>query len=225
MLLALIASTGVGLHSGETENLTSREVIELMDALGSRVRERTGRSVAIDSGDWDQCRGRGPCLDAVRARTGAADVVIVRAIAGPLSVLVSAERFYPDVDATRTASASLARRDPAARGAPLDAMVASLFPEVLSVEIAKAPIVVPPAPEPSVAPWIVLGASAAVAVVGAGFGISNQLASSRLEGEIVDPSERDDLESRVRAHGIAANVLLGAAAAGGIAALVVWLVD
>jgi hypothetical protein len=233
LLLSLMATTGVGIHIGETDHVSYQDVLGLVEVMAKQIESRTSRTVRIDSADWEQCRGRGPCLDAVRARTRAKDVVIVRVIAGPLTMHVASERFYGDVAATRTSSASLPKSDKESWGSRLDGMVARLFPEKIPKLTPPPPpppppiaeVVTPPIEEPSIAPWIVLGASGAVAAVGVGFGVSSRLAKGRLEGQVTTIEERSDLEGRTREHGIAANVLFGAAAAGAITAILLYALD
>ena len=232
LVLALIATTGVGIHIGESNHVSYQEVLALAEVMASFVEQRTDREVVIDSADWEQCRGRGPCLDAVRARTNASDVVVVRVIAGPLTLHVASERFYFDVEATRTSSASLPKDDREIWNDKLEGMVARLFPEPPRIAPPPPPppplaieITPPPPEEHSVAPWIVLGAAGAVAAVGVGFGVSNRLARNQLEGELTTIDQRADLESRIRTHGITANVLFGAAAAGAITALLLYAFD
>ena len=228
LLLVLVASTGVGLHIGETEHVSYQEVLGLVEMMSSEVKQRTQRPVVIDSADWEQCRGRGPCLDAVRARTQTTDVVVVRVFAGPLTLHVAAERFYPDVEATRTSSASLPKANQQTWRRELGSMVVRLFPDIREPRVEPPPLaqaIAPPLEEPSIAPWIVLGASGAAAAVGIGFGVSGRVAKSRLEGQVTTFEERAELETRVRSHGITATVLFGAAAAGAITALLLYAFD
>src|SRR5687768_3324086 len=156
LLLVLMTSTGVGLHIGETEHVSYQEVLQLVEMMSSVVKQRTQRPVVIDSADWEQCRGRGPCLDAVRARTQTSDVVVVRVFAGPLTLHVAAERFYPDVEATRTSSASLPKTDREPWSRQIASMVVRLFPDVRTLRVEPPPLaetVPPPLEEPpSIAP-------------------------------------------------------------------------
>ncbi len=225
-----MASPGVGIHIGETEHVSYQEVLGLVEQMATLVKQKTGRPVVIDSADWEQCRGRGPCVDAVRARTETTDVVIVRVLAGPLTLAIASERFYADVEATRTSSTSVPKHDQLAWRQKLGGMVARLFPElpVLEPPPPSGPLVVDLTPRPAehgVAPWVVLGASGAVAGVGLGFGISNRIARARLEGEVTTMEERADLEARIRTHGIAAIALLGTATVGAVTAILLYAFD
>jgi hypothetical protein len=230
LLLSLAATTGI--HIGETDHVPYQDALSLVETMAGLIEERTERPVVVDASEWEQCRGRGPCLDAVRARTRAEDVVIVRVIAGPLTLHVASERFYFDVAATRTSSASLPKNERESWRPRLEKMVVRLFPEL--PEVAPPPpspppplvqVATEPPPEPSIAPWVVLGVSGAVAAVGTGFGVSNYVAKNQLEGQVVLIDERADLEGRVRSHGITATVLFSAAAAGAITAVLLYVFD
>jgi hypothetical protein len=227
VLLALIATTGVGIHIGETERVPYQDVLGLVETMSGSIRERTVRPVVIDSADWEQCRGRGPCLDAVRARTQTTDVVVVRVFGGPLTLHVATERFYPDVEATRTSSVSLPKNDTASWKRKLDGMVRHLFPDAVQLPPppATSETVAQPPSEASIAPWIVLGASGAAAAVGIGFAISNSVARNQLEGNLTLDEEHEALSDRARTHGIAAAALLGTAAAGALTALLIYALD
>lgn len=227
VLLALIATTGVGIHIGEMERVPYQDVLGLCETMSGLIRDRTVRPVVIYSADWEQCRGRGPCLDAVRARTQTTDVVVVRVFGGPLTLHVATERFYPDVEATRTSSVSLPKNDSKSWQHKLEAMVRNLFPDAVQLPPppATSETVGPPPSAPSIAPWIVLGASGAAAAVGIGFAVSNSVARNQLEGNLTLDEEQADLSERARTHGIAAAALLGTAAAGAITALLLYAFD
>ena len=87
------------------------------------------------------------------------------------------------------------------------------------------PSIVAPAPGPAEAniwPWVVLGGSAVAAGVGAIFGLTASSARSDAEAVSHDPAEIDDLNNKVFANGLTANVLFGVAVAGA-ATGVTWL--
>jgi hypothetical protein len=153
------------------------------------------------------------------------DVVLVRLIGVPTRIRLIAERrgareAHSEVDLSRAKgswSTSLA------------GVAKELFPEEpLPPPVAPPPPLVPPPlppEEPSLAPWIVVGAGAVALAVGAGFGFSSRGARSSAANEPHTPEELADLEDRAIGHGIAANVLFGVGAAGVAGGLIWWLLD
>lgn len=112
---------------------------------------------------------------------------------------------------------------------PLESLVGRLFPERsasapppgLAAQPPPPPPIVParPAPEESgglVWPWAVLGVSAAVAILGVGFGVSSRTARSDLESNLHSIPEAQALSDRVSVHGTAANALFVVAVFGTI---------
>lgn len=71
-------------------------------------------------------------------------------------------------------------------------------------------------------PWVVIGSGIVAGATGIAFGISSRAARGSAEREPHTEDERAQLEDRVYAHGLAANILFGTAAVG-VAIGAAWL--
>lgn len=225
--LLLLLPSAIGLHVGTYDRISIREVLEVSEQVQAALEARTGQDVRIDAVDWAQCDAFDACADGARARMQVDEVVLLRVFGGPLQIFVEARR---EVDGEER-KASGAHPKSALTPAAFAPLVAALFPPgparappraALGV-VATASVAAPAADY--TAPLVVGGVSVALAAVGVGLGLSSRGASQTAMQSFLPPSEHEATVGRADEHALAANVLFGAAAAGAVTALVLWLVD
>jgi hypothetical protein len=226
----LLVGAGIGLHLEERENVTRETALHALEALGRAIETRTSTQPVLDDLDWSACTREDRCVTEIRARTRTSDLVLVRAFAGPQGLHLVIERLPASAPAeTAQTRITLPKNEEATWDASLAPAVAALFPEVKTrADIAVAPPTAAPRREEeaiSVAPWIVFGASALALGTGVAFGLSSRSAREQIERSRHDQLEYDELSGRQSAHGMAANVLFGAAAAGAVAGVVMLIID
>lgn len=214
-----LVGADVGLRVEEHEDLPLETALRLAESLGRAIEQRTGRSFVIDDFVWEPCRAEDRCLGEARARTGAKDVILMKLFGAPKKIRVIAQRF--GLEATR--SEANVPIEVNAWGVPLEEMARLLFPNDRKPEpkkVEEPPLVPvktePLPPQPSIAPWVLLGAGATALVVGSVFGVSSRLARNTAEGEPLSDMQFADERDRLKAHGWAANILwpVGALTAG-----------
>ncbi len=214
-MLGAAASVGVAVQDARA--ISANEAATVLSGIVEALDARTGRAVA-DRGDCGA-----DCVAAVRRRTGATHVVLLRVLAVPSRVRVLVEHVAPDgARAERTFDV---RRNAGTWTSTWAQLAAELFPGPPPARAAATPppalVVAPPESPPTrVAPWVVAGVGVAAAVVGVGFGVSSRGARSAAASEPKSGRQLADLESRAQSHGVIANVSFGAAAVAGIAAVV-----
>jgi hypothetical protein len=149
------------------------------------------------------------------AETAAKDRIAVRLLGGLTLIRVVADRgeLHTELDLPL---------DQELWFEPLESIAEKLFPEaaVLSPVVVETP---PPPPERerSLTPFVVLGASAVVAVTGIAFGIASKNANDASQLPGVDDERFDRLADRKTRYAITADLLFLAALAGG--GVGVWL--
>ncbi|MCK6547530.1 hypothetical protein L6R52_16900 [Myxococcota bacterium] len=222
-------------HVEDAEDLprdTARAFAEsIVDALGG---VSGAPHVLDDDAVWEACSPGAACLDEIRARTRAEDVVLVRLFAGPTTIrailrFVSAGAHAP----THTVQGDVPRATEAWPDA-LGALARELYthaprpePEPTDAALVAEP---PAKAEPrstlrQLAPWLGFAASAASLAAGVGFGLSSDRAKDELATRFVSGPELDALEARGRDHAIFADVFFGAAIAGAITSVVLLVTD
>lgn len=236
--LSLLAVTaGAGIHLEEVGELPLEDAVSVVSALARALEGHRGEPAVIDDPSWSQCEARDRCVQDLRGRTQAEELVFVRVFGGPSLIHVILERVSLEARENRTFELDLERvgtREPGRWTGPLARAVGALFPEAgppkRSRELSLAEP--GPAPEPrersllrAALPWIALGAGAACGGAGVYFGTSSADAKEELESGIFLGGEYDALSSRLEGHGLAANVLFGAAAGLVVTGVVLFLVD
>src|SRR5207249_1211289 len=108
----------------------------------------------------------------------------------------------------------------------LDEIASTLFAgaAVPPAAVAAAITAAPPKPR-SIAPWVVIGASAAAAGVGIFFGLGNESARHEIHDVMHMPDEIEGYKSQLVRDGVIADVLFAAAGAGLVTAVLLWIYD
>lgn len=206
--MLLVAQT-VGLQLTASTDLPADEAQQLLERLRVAITAHTGLPVVVDDPLWD---------GGARALTD--EVVVVEVIGGLTLVRVVATRgVRPAIEA------DVARDEP---DADVRRLAARLFPEgrvapVVDVT-ATATVATGPA-ETSVAPWLVLGASAVVMGVGIAFGASSRSARADSQDPMLTMEEFDRLADRTQSHAVVADVSFAAAAIGALVGGVLWATE
>lgn len=244
MALVLI-SASVALRVEDARGVSADDQAEILAAISQAVEAHSGRAAAVDRAP---CKKKDRCLAEVAQRVQAEDVVFLRMLGVPTRVRIIAERqsAAPVLGApSRPAEKKTGEIDlPRARegwGPPLAALAGALFEaKVLPQVVEETPpldaqpqviAVAPPQPvePPSVlreyAPWIAIGAGGLAAAAGVGFGLSARSARSSARDEPHTDREFEELEDRAFGHGLAANVLFGAAVIGAGTGVVLLLLE
>lgn len=185
---------------------------ELIRAIESRASER----VVDDDVVWaPRCDSR--CADEVRARTGASDVVIVRALAALTILRVNARRTALGAP-EREAKVEIAFN--ASLQAVAETVTRALFPAPPSraSELAEGPD--PWRPEPG--PLVLAAGGAAVLVAGIALGVSSSSARTAAEKTGISNGQYETLADESVLHAALANAAF-VMAAGAVVIAVVWL--
>ena len=224
-LTLLLLGAGVGLHFEQVAELSLEDASAVAIQLGQAPAPRVGGAAALDDPLWPECGRRDRCVEEVRQRTGASELVYLRVLGGPTKIRLIAERLQPGrahPPLTRTLP-----RDQPSWAAELAELAAALYPEVLPPPPEDPALVaIPPPPAPESNAWVPLvpiGVGVAVAGVGVGFGLSSRSTRETLETTSLPEAEYQDGLSKMRTHGLVANVLLGTAVVAVATGLVLWL--
>jgi hypothetical protein len=226
VLPLLWLGAGIGVHLEEVEEVSPEAARSVLDSLGTALLARTGTIATADDPVWTECDSGDRCLENIRARTQAGELVMLRVFGGPKSTHLVAER----IDA-KNASKQHAKLTVEGTAMPDAAALAPLARELFPEPRAPTKLELSDAggralsPAPSYGPWILLGAGAVAAGVGILFGASSRSAGDRVAHEVLPGPESDDLSSRRDTHAFAANMLFGTAAAAGAGALLWMLFD
>jgi hypothetical protein len=169
MLLQLLIAATVGVHVEVAESVDEPATRTLAELLAEQIHARTQRPVVAIPRPPEACGGpRDVCLEALRTRAGADELVVVRVFGGATRIGLFAERL--------AGSGQPARAD-------LDALPAAWPPKLAEVAAALFPEVVPPAataalPSSRVAPAILIGSAAAAGIAaGIVFAVSEKTLS------------------------------------------------
>jgi hypothetical protein len=240
----LLVGADVGLRIDDARGVSNDDVAEICGVLGKAIEDRAKLTSAIDAAETS-CTRADRCIEDLRARTGATDILFIRFLGVPTRIRLLIELFpLRATVASKTVELDLTRTR-SSWAATLAGVAAELFPkrEQPVAQPARSPELQPPPektpPEIAVAPtsrepeeeddgwipWAVIGTGVVVGAVGIGFGVSSRNARSEaISGPHTD-AENAALEDRAIGHGIAANVMfVGAAIAIG-AGVVLELLD
>ncbi len=226
--VALILVSSVEVRVEDARGVSPDEATTIAEGLQSAISERSGLEAAVEG--KSPCGQTPECLTEL-SKSGATAFVFIHLIGVPTRIRLIAERAgdqesRSEVDLTH------------ARGSwpvVLNGVAEHLFPErpppppppVLPPPIAIAPPPPPPPPAapPSLAPWLLAGAGAAVLAVGIGFGVSSRSARRTAATQPHTEDELAALEDRAIAHGITANVMFGLGGAGLLGGLIWWIAE
>lgn len=226
----------IGIRLEESGEIAYEDATAIVRGLSAAVEAACGAPTAVDDPVWSTCSREERCVEQVRARTHAEQVVLVRIYGSLTLARVVGELFSSPGAALRRAEADLPL-GPKATNPPrreaLERLARGLCPVGQgSIDLSKRPGSRPEAtpalvpkdrPEPRVLPWIVVGASVVAGGAGVFFGVSSSDARASAERPDVTDAEFEVLADRAQGQAIAANFLFAAAGAGLIAGALLWL--
>ena len=227
-MIAALASENVALVLVEAEGVESDAATALLRELADAISSLTGFSTVTDDPLWSACAEEASCVADVGAHAKAKNVVLAKIYGARTKVLLIADlhRLGPDgIERGPSAQATLSV-DQQAWSRELSAVAHTLFPGTSSVSVSL-PKEEPKLPEPegpTIAPWILFGASAVALGAGIGFGVSSASARDELMMGAHFDDEIDRLTGRMKTHALVANVMYGVAGAGAIAGIVLLFV-
>lgn len=222
--LLLLGAT-VGISVDEVRGVDPAQTAELTDALLLAVEDASGAVAVVDTRIWNACKRADRCLEEVRVRTKARDVVFVQLFGGVRRVRISAERVREDGSRTSSSGTLALRTDPKA---PLAKIAAQLFPEGPALPTPAPPVTVtvpPPEPATNWPAWIAGATTVAATGVAVGFGLSARSAASSLDNRVTSRAEYDALSGRADDHGAISNIAIATAAVGAAVAITFVLLD
>lgn len=224
-LTLLLLGAGVGLHLEQVAELSLEDATALAVELGQALEPRVGGAAVLDDPLWPDCGRRDRCAEEVRQRTSAEELVYLRVLGGPTKIRLIAERLQPGQahpPLTRTLP-----RDRTGWASELAELATTLYPEVLPAPPQDPGLVaIPPAPAPQsnlLVPLVPIGVGVVLASVGVGFGLSSRSTRETLETTSLPDAEYQEGLSKMRTHGLAANLLLSTAVVAVAAGVVLWL--
>lgn len=202
----------------ESQGMESRKALALTEALAEAAERQSGAHLTVRTElpcPWDAPR----CAGSLPEQLGVHGVLVVRLIQGRRLTAMSV-RYLRRGAAAQEEELVIPRAG--ASQAALRALMSRFFKAPIVERKAPVTLVEPPkdrALHPGV--WGLLGAGVAAGAGALGFGLSSASARGRLRMPIALEAY-DDAASRMRAHGLASNVLWGTAAAAAVSGLV-WL--
>jgi hypothetical protein len=223
-MIAAMAGDNVALVLVESEGFESDASSALLRELGEAISSVTGFVAVTDDPLWSACAEETSCVSDVGARAKANHVVLAKIYGARTKVLLIADLYRlgaEGIERGPSAQATLSVEQQAWRG-ELSSVARTLFPGTSTTSVSL-PKQEPPLPEPegpTIAPWILFGASAVALGAGIGFGVSSNSAGDALMVGAHFDDEIDRLTSRMKTHAIVANVMYGVAGASAIAGIV-----
>jgi hypothetical protein len=220
-LIGVLAGALLAVQAEEERGLSPEESRTLMRNLSSAVEGgvRDAKVVIVEPSQVS-CPSDQRCGGQIREVTGAEEVVFVRMIAIAATIRLIAERESARGAEPRISSRDLTR-DEAMWASETQEMVRELFPDQPKAPIARRdlePVEPPPAVSSHLLAWTAVGAGALALCAGIVFGVENRSAISE-GGRTLDPMRPQQLESKTRLFGIAADtsfVIAGLSAAAAI---------
>jgi hypothetical protein len=168
--VALLLASSVTVHVEIGEGVPPEDVEQIAAQLARAIESRTGAETTADAGVIAACEVRPGCLEAIRRRTGADEVVLLSVVGVVTTIGLTVERFAASARSIQ-AQARLPIGDPSTRREELERLASALFPESrppASVGELGEPTPVaavqppPPKPERSVLALVVAGGGAAL---------------------------------------------------------------
>src|SRR5882672_4683882 len=89
----LFISATIGVHLEETGEIAPEQALALARAATQAFQKDGGRSAELDDPVWASCAANELCVDQIRARLHATDVVLLKVFGGLKRIRVIALRF------------------------------------------------------------------------------------------------------------------------------------
>lgn len=228
VVVLLAASPSVVVHVAEVSGVERTTAEDLSSLLCEAVESRTGADCRQSEAEWQTCPKPGACLDALRASSPKAEVLLVRFFGGKSSILISAERFIVGTAVNATGGPKNLNVDQRRLNAVrLNRLADKLYPLNLTVSSTVAiPIAgLEPANPTSPLPLVLAGLSAGAGAGALGFGLASRSSQARAESYVLGEADHAAVLKAQRGRATAANVLIGVASASALAAIVWWILD
>ena len=218
LVLGAFLVTSVGIHLQQVEAVEPANVTAILDGIARALESRVGARPRIDGlapGGAQSVGGLGAstcvpsdkaCVEQMRARLGADEIIVVRVFGGLTKVLIVLQRIFADGGTFETRVSANLGKD----WSPVwHTAVAELYPIQVRPQ-AQSAFDPSAAVEPAATTWpgwAFLGLATATLAGGVGLGLSSRSASDRLTSERLFDPLRADLDERASVHGIAATTL------------------
>ena len=234
----LVLGAGMALHVETAKNVSESNTDEIVSGLAAAIEARTGVAPARSTRPPpDGCPRRDRCATEIRGHTRADEVVFLRVIGGPSRIRLAGELVQKSGDTAARVQVDLTPGAVGNKGT-FEGVAAILLPDAVRLAPPPPPELGcvtttatlagvlpsdgdPEAAETKWAPWVVLGASAVAAGVGAVFGVQNVQTRDDIATKPHTGDEVESLQDQAFGQGLAANLLIGTAAVG-LATSVVW---
>jgi hypothetical protein len=213
----------VGIRLEDAEGLSSDDGRRIAASFAKALQDTTGISSVVDERMWEEdCDKRDRCGAEIRGRTGARELVLLKAYGAATRFRLIAERVDDHSVVLRSVQADLSRDDRTMdRG--LKGFVEILFPSEArsatvalpvagtSIELARAASASDSSAGKLVA-WSAMGAGVVTAGVATVLRISSNSTRSSLEKDPLTPDQIKDDMSKVRTFSTLSNLLFGVGA-------------
>lgn len=224
-LALLVASAPVVVRLEEALHLSPPQSAEVVASLAQSIGRITDGEVAID--DFTVCGEDRDCVADIASRFGASQVVLLRLAGGVSKGRAAVTLATPELGAQRRVEIDFPLDDRADWPALFGAVATILFPRAVErarpIEHGPPPkIEERPDPLGAILSWTAIGTGVALGGVAAGLRVSAENVRGDAEALAHDDAGRSELEDRSNAHGLASNLLFGAAAVA-VASGVVYL--
>jgi hypothetical protein len=219
----LLVGSGYAVHLQDVRGLDPVEAAGLATELSRAIGARTGTVAVIDDPAWGSCPDPSGCPGEIEARTGAGQILLVRAFAAGARMRVTLERSAVVTPRTTPREVLDLSRAPKDWGPPVQAAIDRLFPARTAAALVAAPP--EPAPASPVLPWALIGAGAGMLGVGIALGASSASTLDALESGLQPAARVEQDGDRARGQAIAANVLFVGAALAVSGGLTWWLLE
>jgi hypothetical protein len=213
----------VGVRLEDAQGLSGDDGRRLAASFAKSLQEATGIVAVLDERMWEEeCDKGNRCGNEIRARTGAKQVVFLKAYGAATRLRLIAERTDERGIVLRSVQADLSR-DEHTIGREMRAFAEILFPDetksasitaprpATEIELPK-PIAPPPSSTGRVFAWSAMGAGVAAAGIATALRLSSNSTRSTLEHNALPPDEIAHDESSVRTTATLSNLLFGVGA-------------
>jgi hypothetical protein len=214
----------VGVHIEDVQGLSAEVAQELARGIAKSVEELTGASVVLDDQLWEsECTKPDRCASEIRGRTGAGQVVLLKAFAAATRLRLVADLSDRESKIVHSVQADLGR-EPESWPGTLRGFAQILFPTAAGAPT-QVSVVAAPAPEPPsrTFSWVAIGAG----VGSLGAAVALRLAANAQHDNYKNSTTAAQADAAMNAtivDGTASNLLFGAAAVL-VASAVVWWVS
>lgn len=215
LLPLLIVAPPIAVQLEEAQGLTREARVDLVNAFADALAVQAGRKAIVE---WDACGEGARCSSELRARTGAKDLVFVRAFLAAGRVRFISERLAAD-DLVKGRVQLDVSQASIGEAKTLAGIASLLFPEevVAAEPVSAARLVVEDGvsgPRPAlVVGYLTLGLGVVSLALGTIFRLTGNAAVTDVETMSMTPEDVDRTKSRATRHLTASNVLFGGAAA------------